>query len=101
MHAYLTQSNHQSPIPIPNFGAWIRYRRLELGLSCRETAELAGISLPQWRALEQGYVPFANEPLLRSIAGTLEIRYDTLAQVTASFEAHFLFPGFQMSLERM
>ena len=51
----------------------VRQRRQELGLSVQRAAQLGGMELSDWYALEAGWVP--EEQRLRSIAGTLEIGY--------------------------
>jgi transcriptional regulator with XRE-family HTH domain len=89
MHAYLTRPNRYSPILVPAFGAWVRHRRLEQGLSCGRAATMTGIDRSEWRTLEQGRVPFGNESLIRSIANTLGIRYDAFLDLIAPIENHF------------
>lgn len=89
MHAFLTQSHDHLPIPVPAFGAMIRRRRLELGLSCSRAAAMTGIQRADWTALEAGWVPVADKSLLRSLAGTLQINYDALVNAIAPLEAHF------------
>jgi hypothetical protein len=89
MHAFLAQSDDHLPIHVPAFGAWIRHRRLELGLNCARAAALTGIERTDWNALEAGWVPQNNERLLRSLAGTLEVNYNLLADSIAPLEAHF------------
>jgi hypothetical protein len=89
MHAFLAQPSGHLPILVPAFGAWIRNRRLELGLNCTRAATMTGIERSDWNALEAGWVPCEDERLLRSLAGTLQIRYDVLANAIAPMEAHF------------
>ena len=89
MHAYLSSPNCHLPIPVPVFGAWIRHRRLELGLSCATAAAAAGLDRSDWLALEQGWVPSTDEHLLRSIAGALEVKFDKLACAIAPLMTHF------------
>ena len=89
MHAFLSRPNHHLPIPVPVFGAWIRHRRLELGLSFARAAAAAGLDQSDWKALEQGWVPSTDERLLRSIACALEIRFDELAHAIAPLLMHF------------
>lgn len=91
MHAFNSHQNLDFlPIPIPHFGAWIRHRRLSLGLNCARAATSAGINRDQWMALEQGWVPkIGDENFLRSLAGTLEVKFDALSCAIAPLEAHF------------
>lgn len=89
MHAFLSHPNHHLPIPVPVFGAWIRHRRLELGLSCTRAAAAEGLDRSDWKALEQGWVPSTDERLLRSIACALEVRFDELASAIAPLVTHF------------
>jgi hypothetical protein len=53
----------------------IQTRRESLGLSIEEAAYVAGMEVSRWCAVEGGWVPAASDPLLRSIAETLEIDY--------------------------
>jgi hypothetical protein len=89
MHAFLTQSHEHLPTPVPAFGASIRRRRLEVGLNCARAAAMTGIDRAAWNALEEGWVPSKNERLLRSLAATLQINYDVLANAIAPLEEHF------------
>jgi DNA-binding XRE family transcriptional regulator len=91
MHAFLTTSNLTFlPIPLPNVGATIKRRRIELGLNCARAAASVGVNKEQWQLLEQGWVPTTkNENFLRALAATLEIRFDELGCVIAPLEAHF------------
>ena len=59
-------------------------RREELGMSVAAAAELAGLQLSEWYALEEGWVP-QDLRTLRAIAGALQVRwtdYDFLAFIT-------------------
>ncbi len=89
MHAFLAQPCSHLPILVPAFGSWIKRRRIEIGLNCARAAALTGIERADWNALEMGWVPSKNERLLRSLAGTLQINYDVLANAIAPLEAHF------------
>ncbi len=55
-------------------------RRQELGLSVAEAAELSGLELSQWCALETGWVP-DDLSTLRAIAGALEVRWTDFAML--------------------
>jgi hypothetical protein len=54
---------------------YTRQRREELDLSLERAAELAGLEMSEWAALESGWwMPASdNFPLIRAIAGTLEV----------------------------
>lgn len=44
MHACISRpALNFFPVPVPNFGSWVRRRRLELGVSLTRAASLAGI----------------------------------------------------------
>ena len=54
------------------FGHSVQARRQELGLSVFEAAELSGMTLYQWAAVEEGvWVPESRNQI-RSMAGTLQ-----------------------------
>jgi transcriptional regulator with XRE-family HTH domain len=59
------------------FGKAIEENRLARGLSIEDAAQLAGMEISEWAAIEAGVVP-QTEAELRSIAGTLEIGYDRM-----------------------
>ena len=42
-----------------------------------------------WQALEAGWVPTQNERLLRSLAGTLQVSFDSLTRVVEPLVHHF------------
>ena len=56
---------------------YTRKRREELGLSLERAAELAGLEMSEWAALESGWwMPDPdNLPMIRAIAGTLEVSW--------------------------
>jgi transcriptional regulator with XRE-family HTH domain len=60
---------------------YIRQRRQELDLTQERAAELAGLELSEWVALESGWVP--NMPddmdLIQALAGTLETSWADLS----------------------
>jgi len=60
---------------------YIRQRRQDLGLTEERAAQLAGLQLSQWHALESGWVPEMPEAmdLLLAIAGTLETSWADLS----------------------
>ncbi len=53
-------------------GESVRLRRLELGISIPEAADLSGITVFQWAALEYGLWIPEDGPVMHAIAGTLE-----------------------------
>ncbi len=64
-------------------GNSVRQRRIELGVSIAEAADLSGVTALQWAALELGLWIPEEGPVMSAIAGTLE------ADPTAlSFWAH-------------
>ena len=62
---------------ISALACYTRKRREELGLSLECAAELAGLEMSEWAALESGWwIPEPNNfPMIRAIAGTLEISW--------------------------
>ena len=60
-------------------GDCIRQRRLELGISSAEAADLSGITMWQWAAMEYGLWIPEDGPVMHGIAGTLEADYPALA----------------------
>jgi hypothetical protein len=89
MHSFLAQPDGHLPLRVEAFGNQIRLRRQELGMNIRRAALITGITLADWQALEEGWVPIRNQHLLRSLAGTLQIHYDVLVNAIAPLEAHF------------
>ena len=57
----------------------VRCRRLELGLSIHRAAELSGITVWQWAAMEYAVWIPADGPVMHGIAGTLQADYDALS----------------------
>ena len=53
-------------------GRFVQQRRTDLGMTIAEAAELSGLDLSYWTALEAGWVP-QDRNQLRSIAETLEV----------------------------
>ena len=56
---------------------YTRQRRDELGLSLERAAELAGLEMSEWAALESGFwAPDPdNLPMIRAVAATLEVSW--------------------------
>jgi hypothetical protein len=52
-------------------------RRAQLGLSVKEAAELSGMQVCEWAAMEDGWIP-TDVPTIRAIAQTLSIRWPDL-----------------------
>ncbi len=52
-------------------------RRAQLGLSVEEAAEMSGMQVCAWAAMEDGWVP-TDVPTIRAIAQTLSIRWPDL-----------------------
>jgi Helix-turn-helix domain len=73
----LSTVDFTAPRPIwgPALARYTRQRREKLGLSLERAAELAGLEMSEWAALESGWwLPASNNfPLIRAIAGTLEV----------------------------
>jgi hypothetical protein len=57
------------------FARSVRRRRQALGLSVQHAAELSGMVVSDWYALEAGWVPTVESGLLDSIAGTLQVSH--------------------------
>jgi len=89
MHIFLAQATEHLPIPVAVFGNQIRLRRLELGINIRRAASMTGMTRDDWQALEAGWVPTQNERLLRSLAGTLQVSFDSLTRVVEPLVHHF------------
>ena len=54
---------------------FVQQTREAMGLSIKEAAYVAGIEASRWCALEGGWVPADEDPVLRSAAETLEVDY--------------------------
>ena len=64
------------------------HRRQELGLSVARAAELAGLELSEWYALEAGWIP-EDQKVIKAIAATLSVDwgdYYTLGVFTSWFQ---------------
>ncbi len=57
------------------FSNYIQQRRQDLGLAIEQAAHEACIEVSEWCALELGWVPADDDPVLHSIAETLEAHY--------------------------
>ncbi len=90
MHACVSRPElNFYPVPVPTFGSWVRRRRFELGLRLTRAASLMGIDKSAWESLEQGWIPAADTNFWRSLASTLQVRFDDLDAVIAPMAAHF------------
>ncbi len=56
---------------------YTRKRRAQLGLTVEEAAELSGMKLCDWAAMESGWVP-ENHDVIRAVAETLETGWPDL-----------------------
>ncbi len=67
------------------FAAYVKYRRLQLGMTYKEAARLAGLAIAQWISLEkEGWIPDLGCNAMLAIAGTLETRVDRLNLLASS-----------------
>lgn len=77
MTSYLSTPSVPAPRPFSwplALARYIRWRRDELGLSLELAAELSGLELSEWCALESGWVPELDDmSRIQSIAATLEV----------------------------
>lgn len=55
---------------------YARERRLQLGLTVERAAELSGLQMCTWAAMEDAWVP--PDSMIRAIAETLEVRWPDL-----------------------
>ena len=62
------------------FGRLIQGARETGGRSIQETAQLAGMEVSEWEAIEAGYVP-TDSGRLRSMAGALEMDWNRMASL--------------------
>lgn len=75
LHRAAVRPNRQAEF----LGDCIRQRRIELGISIAEAADLSGVTMWQWAAMEYGLWIPEDGPILHSIAGTLEADYLALS----------------------
>lgn len=59
------------------FARYARKRRIQLDLTVERAAELSGINLCHWAALESGWIP-QDQAVVRAIAETLETSWPDL-----------------------
>ena len=67
-------------------GDAIRARRSAAGITSREAAHRAGISVPAWSDIERGAVKHPRARTLESIAGALGVTVDDLRRDTETQE---------------
>ena len=54
---------------------YVQQQREAMGISVEEAAYIAGIEVSRWCALEGGWVPADEDPVLRAVAEVLEVCY--------------------------
>lgn len=59
-------------------GRYASKRREELGITLARAAELSGLELSEWCALESGWIP-EDMNTIRAVAGTLRIDWKDLS----------------------
>ncbi len=83
MNATLTD-NHAAEIRRQTwgrlFGFSINAARIDAGLTIEQAADLAGMELSEWAAIEDGHVP-QDAARLRAMAAALEIRFEKVANM--------------------
>jgi hypothetical protein len=57
------------------FGNTVQARRQELGISLFEAADLSGLTVWQWAAIEEGLLVPTERNLLLAMSGTLESNF--------------------------
>jgi len=67
---------------ILSLGRYVAGRREELGLSVAGAAELSGLAVSEWCALEEGWVPEDHDSIC-AVAGTLRVRWTELEAVAS------------------
>lgn len=75
----VTKRGSPSPDPYADFGTWVRAARLNRGLSRRELAERAGISVPYVTKIENGDRR-PQAPVISRLADALEVSPAMLLQ---------------------
>lgn len=65
---------------------FVQQRRLEVGLSLEEAAELSGLQVSEWVALENGWVPTEHATFL-AIGDTLAVAWPNLEIYAMAAEA--------------
>jgi len=67
---------------ILSLGRYVEGRRRELGLSVAGAAELSGLAVSEWCALEDGWVPDHHDSIC-AVAATLCVRWTELEAVAS------------------
>ena len=70
---------NENPSHMDSTGEKIRWHRVQLGLSQRQAAALAGIQEKRYKRYESGRIKIIPENELRKLAGVLETDYEALA----------------------
>jgi hypothetical protein len=65
------------------------YRCRLVWVSPTRPAALSGIDKADWEAIEQGWLPDADTNVWRSIAATLQVKFDDLDCAVAPVAMHF------------
>ncbi len=68
----------------------VQQSREALGMSVAEAAYISGIEVSRWCALEGGWVPADEDPVLNSVAETLETNYLQISLLAAISRHHQL-----------
>lgn len=66
---------------------FVRCRRKHLQMSIGEAAELAGIPVAEWAAIEEGHLPDPGSISLHCIGSVLQVRTRSLLQLSAMSRA--------------
>ena len=60
----------------------IQIRRQQLNLTIKQAAELTGIRVKQWSAIESGsWIPSCDESVWFSLASTLQVGFENLLRI--------------------
>jgi len=90
MSMVLTNTSRSIRRPNPwyasSLGRYVQQRRIDLGMTVAEAAELSGMEICQWAALETGWIP-EDRNLLCSVAATLEVMNEQIT-LLASIARH-------------
>lgn len=76
--------NHEAEL----LGESVRCRRIELGLSIDQAAELSGLCVFQWAALEHALWVPDDGPALRAVTDTLQANYEMVSYCAAVSRAN-------------
>ena len=62
---------------------YVQSRREQMFLMLDQAATISGLSVSQWCAVEDGWVPEDNGPVLHALAETLEVGYTQISFIAA------------------